>query len=343
MLASCGRSAPRAAPATPDAFLEWLRANRSHAGFVAYALGEQNRAILLNPDEKFPLASTRKVLILGAYGLAVAAGRLNPAQRVDVGDVERWYWPNTDGGAHPQAIADWRARGRIDAMSTVSLDDVAWAAIRWSDNAAADYLLARVGGPGAAAAFASREGMVEQDPVLPILGEFAAWATVPLRMWRALTPARRSQRAEEIAASTNPTTIAHLFLPHDISGYVDASPAGTPRDWALLMSLLYDGRGLPDRANATIRRTLEWPLVAFPENRTKISRFGTKGGSLPGTITEASYLRPAGRPPVMIALFLRDLSSSDYASFRKTFVHQAFLAAIAGNRHFRDKVRRALA
>jgi len=47
---------------------------------------------------------------------------------------------------------------------------LAFAMIRWSDNAAADYLLARVGGPAVVLASAHRVGMASQQPVAPILG-----------------------------------------------------------------------------------------------------------------------------------------------------------------------------
>ena len=69
--------------------------------------------IELNDDRAFGVASVHKVLILSAYARAVVAGRLDPAERVAVADIERWYWPGTDGGAHPAALEDWHDRGVI--------------------------------------------------------------------------------------------------------------------------------------------------------------------------------------------------------------------------------------
>jgi beta-lactamase class A len=46
--------------------------------------------------------------------------------------------------------------------------------IRWSDNAATDYLLERVGGPEAVTRFARARGMTAQEPVVSIFGTFVA-------------------------------------------------------------------------------------------------------------------------------------------------------------------------
>ena len=73
--------------------------------------------------------------------------------------------------------------------------------IRWSDNAAADYLLERVGAR-AARRFGERHGMRRQDPLGISFGEYVAWtATTPSR-WARRTPGARAAAATAIARAT---------------------------------------------------------------------------------------------------------------------------------------------
>jgi len=83
---------------------------------------------------------------------------------------------------------------------------------------------------------------------------------------------------------------------------------GTPLEWATLMRVIATTNELPAAALSVLRSTLGWSLTEFPENRDTFSLYETKGGSLPGVLTEASYIRPLGTDHgSAIALFFRDL------------------------------------
>lgn len=132
--------------------------------------------LALNGDRRFPLASTRKVLILGA--LTQTEDSL--ATEIQRSAVDRFYAPGTDGGAHLNAELD----------EPLTLEKVARAAIEVSDNAAADALLDRIG-PDAVDAYAEQQGMANQDPIYSVLGEFAAWTREP--KWASLSPNERAR------------------------------------------------------------------------------------------------------------------------------------------------------
>ena len=68
--------------------------------------------------------------------------------------------------------------------TVVPLQAVAEAMIRFSDNAAADYLLDRVG-PDGVDSFARRAGLAAQEPILPILGGLILliWGAVFVFEW----------------------------------------------------------------------------------------------------------------------------------------------------------------
>ena len=251
----------------------------------------------LDADGLYPLASVRKVITLGAYAVGVANGVFDPDEAIAVSAVERWYWPDTDGGAHERAREWW-------GSDTVPLSTVAEAMIRFSDNAAADYLLDRVGAEGVDS-FAHRTGLSAQEPILPALGEFRAWHRSPER-WIALGAGERVAEAWRDARSRH-TAAEDAEI--DVATQRRCAAVGcraTPREWANLMSHLARGDGLPAATVEVIRRLLEVGGVA-PDPAD--GRFGRKGGDLPGVLTFAGYVRDrAGdRPDVAVAFFLQDL------------------------------------
>lgn len=296
-------------PATAGEMLDWLAGNPSRVGLVAYRPDRPDAGIAHRPGERFPLASVRKVLILGAYAERVAAGRLDPDERIRLRAVERWYWPGTDGGAHPAAVQAWREDGKIEGegpRETVALDDVAQAMITYSDNAAADYLLIRVG-RGAVTAFAHRHRLRDQDPVWPLYGEYVAWATVPADAWVRMRPDQRAAVAWRLSRSVPRDVAIRLPLP-DLptqARLAAASAAGTPAEWAELMRRLHAGEGMSTEAHEVTRRVLEW--ILDEPGGAAFRRFGFKDGSFVGVLAMASYIQPTGGPPTVSAVFLRRL------------------------------------
>jgi hypothetical protein len=324
--------------------LSWMEAHKSNVGLVAFVPGHESDGIFRNADEKFALASTFKVLVLGLYAQEVADRRLDPRTPVPLGDVARWYWPGTDGGAHQHALDDWRRQNVVDVTDRVPLDEVAWAMIRWSDNAAADYLIARVGGSEAVERFARSMGMTHQDPPRPVLGEFVAWSKIPLGEWLSLSPRERAVRAEQLARSTQPEDLATLRHPDATAQAQFAAGfcAGTPREWAHLFVRLMSGAGLSPAAHAVVVRALQWPLREFPANRAVFDRFAAKGGSLAGIITEVMYLRPKGKDAMVAALFLRNMPSDVWSDELRSFSHQALVARMANDDAFFRDIKRRL-
>lgn len=316
---------------SPKALLDWLVTHRDHVGLAVLPDGKAAPTLTVNARQLFPLASTKKVLILAAYAMAVAADHLGEQERVPLTELARYYWPGTDGGAHTAAVRDWQQRGLVSS-DEIPLSAVAEAMIRWSDNASADYLLMRVGGPQAVATMARRLGMTAQQPVAPILGELRCWSTRP-KQWLASTPKERVAMAESAAAAGGTTTLPSVPEQRRLA---ETDAAGTPAEWVRAMSQLASGDQLPLQATDIVQRVLNWPLSAFPQNRKAFDAYLTKGGSLPGVITEISYIRSRGAPVgVTVALFLRDLPADVEASLRNSFEQQAFIRALATDPNFR--------
>ncbi|AYJ47764.1 serine hydrolase [Rhodococcus sp. P1Y] len=150
----------------------------------------RGRTVEHRPEEVQPLASAVKVVHLGAYARAVAAGELDPNEQVPVLEWERWYVPGTDGGVHPVALNRLGIANdgsvATDPNATVRLEDMVTAMIQESDNAVPDYLRSRLGDDALVDAAAAGGWEDFQPPSLvtsllsiidPELAEGDRWAT----------------------------------------------------------------------------------------------------------------------------------------------------------------------
>lgn len=296
---SAGRT-PAASVATPGGLLRWIAAHPDHAGLVI--LPDEGRpTVSFNAGRRFPLPSTRKVLIAGA---AVAHGALRGS--VSRATVEHFYAPGTDGGAHASAHLDGER---------LPLHEVAQAAIEQSDNAAADTVLSRVGARRVDA-WARAQGMTEQDPIYPLLGEYAAWARD--KQWTQQSPRTRAVQALSLARSVSAKQVRVPGL-GDQQRLARVSVAGTPAEWAQLMRRIAR-HGAPE-----LRELLDWPKRRSPKAFRSFSAVLAKGGTQVGTMTEADYLKPKGKPGTAMVLFLRDLPTGVQQSLQQSFANQKLL------------------
>ena len=328
-----------------DALLDFIDANRSHVSLVAYRLDDPDSAILLNPDVPRPLASTIKILVLAGYAQAVDEGRWSPDERVPLAAVEAFFLPRTDGGAHDRAVENYREQGWLDASGSVSLRHVVWAMMTVSDNAATDYLLDRLGRERAGS-LAVRLDAVDSDAPLPISGVFLSWAVAAVEepladaAWE-LAERLRGDPKFRTAWQDNPV-VNQITLREQARLSGTRSPRGTARAYAGLMERVQRGDLISGAASTTMRGFLEWPMENEPIRR-KFTAFGTKGGSLPGVLTEATYAMPRDTASgAVAALFLNELPLAVWFTLVQSYLHQDLLHRLLSDPEFFESVRQRL-
>ncbi len=357
---------------TPEQVLQYLDQHRQDVALASYSvrpdgtLDPTDPMILFNPDRKMPLGSTFKIVVLAAYAREVTAGRLDPEQEVGIPDWERYYLPGTDGGAHPAALASLDIPAdpygfAKDRAAAVTLDTLAHVMIQLSDNAATDYLMARLGRDTLRSVI-KQAGLTGQDVPLPILGIFLAWNNhedgllTPARVRRLLaeSPARYAARVDRLTAAYGDPRWRrqeHLFLlaTRDSFDYeLEARVAdarfqqGTVRDYARVMAGVVTGTFLSPEISALMRRHLEVPLP----NHDLFLSWGMKGGSLAGVLTEANYYVPAAgtlaSKPRVSVLFLRRIEPAPWEQLLADFGTVFFNARLAFDRDFVRFTRRML-
>lgn len=361
---------------TTDQMLRFLTYHGADSALAIYSVrpdGTPDPAaprIAWNVDRRMPLGSTFKIVVLAAYAREVAAGRLDPAAPVTVGDWETYYLPETDGGAHPAALAELGIPADVygfaeNPAATVPLDALAHAMIAESDNAATDRLMVELG-DGRLRETIAAAGLTGQELPRSILGQFLTWANHEVgslspgrvRALLALEPARYAAQVAHWQAkfTEDPVWKAAEFA-WLLRGGADTPPElearvagarfthGTVGDYASVMARVVTGRFLSPEISALMKRHLEWPL-AIPGLAGPFSAFGNKGGSLLGILTEANFLVAregdfAGRPRVAV-MFQQRIPLPSWDRMTASGIDELFLIRLAVNRAFAERTRRAL-
>lgn len=265
-------------------------------------------------DTARPVASANKVVHLTAYSRAVVAGRLDPAATVPVREWERWYLPDTDGGAHPAAV---QMLGTTSA-GTAGWDQLVQAMIVSSDNAVPD-LRAELGDAALVDA-AAAAGWSPLD--LPsCLGE-TLLVTVP---GRAGEP-RRQVAAMPAGEFADGGPIRQVALatrePTDDDTVVYRWAGGTPAATVRRLAGLHLAAATDRLDSPEVSGLVRGYLERSPAHRLPPGALGSgsKGGSLPGVLSYVVTLRRVDGSVGVAAISLDGLSADTYRSLRTSAV-----------------------
>ncbi len=339
------------APAAAWPALQRLLDAPGTVGLVAFQAGREAVGVYLNADAPMPLASVAKLIVLVAYAEAIAAGELNPLEQVPLDELDRYYLPNFDLGAHRRAVAELRDLGRVVSPHdnpTVSLDDIAWMMIRHSSNAASDYLHLRLGQSRVeetAVALGLNEPPHRHSAPCTFLGQFllmgnhtrsaagdraalsalvngdAAGAEAYGREIALLADAYVNDEAFRAAEREWRSMTRGPAIETQRTFAASLGTRGTAGAYAsLLLRLAQNGLSNPD-SSYQARRILEWTNL-FEANQEIFSNVGYKNGSLPGVLTTTYYAYRWGEvAPVVVILFYRDLPQQTYRQWRDDLPH----------------------
>ncbi|MDL5154474.1 serine hydrolase [Actinomycetospora termitidis] len=306
-LSACGGSAeapraaalpanpPRPAGCTPPTSTDltkpggWLNRIVSAPQTVGLVVDDgRGRVVSHEADSPMVLASAVKVVHLTAYAAAVADGRIRPDERVSRADWERWYVAGTDGGVHPLALQ------RLGPGPDYTVDQLVSAMIQDSDNAAPDWLRARLGDDALRAAAAST-GWNDVD-----LPNYAGAAARLARPDLAPAGAPREQLAQVDAqlgrrVADDPAFHAEVeqrlatAAQQDPERYVADSQAWSTTNSRGTAAQLYGlyraiATGTVPGADVAVRH-LTW------QGPTEVGTLGFKGGTFVNVLTFGSFLR----------------------------------------------------
>ncbi len=347
---------------------EYIRAHPDSTAVVAYTIDENGQPVLdgseiyHNPDAALVLASTMKTVVVAAYEAAVEVGELNPNELVSIADVEQFYLPKTDGGAHTAGLAKLGQATDADGFAKdpsakILLDDIARIVIHNSGNAETDYLLSRLTEKRIAETLKAA-GFEQHSPFHSILGISLAMMNHEASLTDA---ARRQALVAEVTSGDFSVleNLADLYL-HDPAwrsaqlafmkseaflqtanqmgweGQVECSqlfPKSTAREYAHLMAQIVSGQLISPAVSARLQQKLETAPADGPMRFIFHQRYGSKDGVTAGVLNLVSYSQPKGKAWVgktrVVVILCNDLPVDLWLSAMKSqslYLLQADLA-----------------
>ena len=232
----------------------------------------------LNADEQEVLASLFKVLPLLEFARQVAAGQLDPTERVVVRSADR--------------LGGWGTAGCADDVE-LSLRDLAYFMMSVSDNTAADLLVRRVG----------------LDTVRMLVAELGLARTRIIGGSREML----ASMFEDVGAAT-PADFAQIFPTLSEERILalraldpEHTTSSTPREMTRLMGMIWRDEAGHPAACAMVRelmtRQIFWTRLGsgFPPS----VRVASKTGTLPGLHIEAGVAEYPDGGRYAIAVFAR--------------------------------------
>jgi len=206
---------------TPEAQIATLESKNGGRLGVAALDTASGRRIAWRADERFPMCSTFKLLLVSRVLQKIDSGKEAPGRRIA---YDAKLFPDADFYA-PVTRAHL-AEGGMDVEALCA------AAIEWSDNGAANLLLDSVGGPPAVTAFARFLGdpVTRLDRAEPVLNYFTPGdprdTTSP---WAMMNDLNRLVRREQVLSPVARQRLTGWML--DCKTADARIPAGLPKGW----------------------------------------------------------------------------------------------------------------
>jgi D-alanyl-D-alanine carboxypeptidase len=297
--------------------LHYLQAHPDRYAMALWNVGDEAHGFFHDADAPWPLASTVKLIPLTLAQQELSAGRWQ--LNTPTPEVEMFHFPGTDGNAHMRALAS------IDG-GTSSLGGALQAMIRYSDNAATDAILLRLGRDRVEQGSTALEIEGLQAPH-PLCGEMllakdafdgGSGPALESAAWR---------RAEDVRDNETQRVHWHneieenglgLSIVEQQSMARNLDNRGSARAYAKLMERLF---GQDTQQTAFARSVLSWTMAA-KSNQTDFHVLATKGGSLASVLTSATYAESKTGQKRVLALFFHDLPFGTWLAISSSFAEQ---------------------
>ncbi len=310
------------------------------ASFVEEHKDEKNSALLIkrndkvvysvNPNVVLPVASTMKLIVAFEFTKQVVDGRIDPNSYVSIDDVNRYYVPNTDGGAQNRWQKYLIRTGKMDE-NAVSLEEVAKGMVKFSSNANTEYLMDRLGLDHINQNLQNLS-LPSHQPLFPIVSALY----IPGYLHKELhVPKNKLEKKLKEMSAEEYRRYAMLIheglkekgplLQKEIPLYLeekyekmwsDKLPAASANDYMVLLEKANHKTGF------TIAEEKEWANLVETDMKAKKYRktfrhAGQKNGYTPWTLTKAVYATDKLGNCTEIVFLANQLDEDDSAELRK--------------------------
>jgi D-alanyl-D-alanine carboxypeptidase len=252
------------------------------------------------PDRMMPLASTAKIVIAIEFARQASEGMIDINEEVPLKDLDVFYIPKTDGGAHSAWLKHVSER-KLVRNNAVSLLEVGKGMVAFSSNANTEYLMAKLGLARINQNLKTL-GLTQHEPLYPFVSALYLFRNkegLPDNQF--LTMMKQMSMSEYVAESMK----IHETLKHDRDSLLrrtfvfpsldlqriwsDRLPRSTAAAYASLLKTIDRKTYFPESVRQYLDTLLEWPMEMNPKNKERFLSVGGICGSTAFVLTYALY------------------------------------------------------
>lgn len=315
--------------------LNYLAQNKDKLSITLKENGQDT--ILLNSEKEFPLASTLKIIIAFNFVKSVTNNKISITHTVGLNKVDKFYIPNTDGGAHP----NWKKS--LNSSSEASLLEIAKGMMQFSSNACTDYLINEVGidiiNQSIEALKLNHDKITYLTPPILIPGYLSDRQSVAINKLEQMDKQSYQELSRELFDKMKSDENAGLermtskMLNEKMQLLItNKTASSTTKQYADLMFRL--GKELLTQKEKNLFSEI---LIGKNSKDDGDDYFWFKGGSTMFVLTSALY-KESKNNTVAVSLFIKDDTGGELYWIRNIF--SDFVKSIATDLDFREKVKK---
>ncbi len=331
---------------TSNPVLDFMRNNPDKSSFKLIRNGEI--VADYHSNRMMPLASTVKVIVAIEYAWQAAHDSIDPDELVALSELEKYYVPDTDGGAHKNWLQSVEQK---DYNRMVPLQEVADGMIRFSSNANTEYLCDRLGLHNINNRLKTM-GVKDHSEIY----HFVSALLIPSVVFPDKT-------GEELISAVHVIPQSEYFrlcnmihdslkkdpgfkseftmLTVDVQRvWSDRLPASTTAEYAGIMQKINSRTWFDSLTHVHLAKLLEWPMDN-PANAEWLDHAGIKGGSTAFVLTKTMYATDKYGNTTEMALFFNGLEMAEN-TYLQMHMNQ-FDVDVLRNQAFLRQVQKSLA
>jgi D-alanyl-D-alanine carboxypeptidase len=331
----------------PGYLLNYLKHHKNW-GLTVIRNGE--KLVSVREDEMFPLASAMKTIVAIEYARQYGEKKLDPSRNVSLEELDRYYIPDTDGGAHEDWITFSKEKGLL-LGNTTTLENVVKGMVVFSSNANTDYLMDLLGIEEINGSLDGL-GIEKHEALYPITGSMLIPTYLKMKNpsytddyieSKIMTMSEEeyiqtAQTVSETLKNGEKETYMENWLCSRSMQKVwsDRLPRSTTSEYASLMAELNSKtlfqKGTQERLDAIMEGIME-----HPANRDWLKHAGQKGGSTEFLVTNAAYATDKEGNTTEVAIFTNELEAGELEKISGSL--NSFMLHVLRDDDFRKKLK----
>lgn len=318
----------------PNKVAQYIKENEDSkpVSFVIKRNGELLASI--NADKEMPLASMSKWTVAIEYAKQVAQGILDPNEKIDIDTLNKFYIPDTDGGAQPNWISSIEEKDLVE-NNKISLREVARGMIIFSSNANTDYLMNRLGIENINKTIKEME-LTGHSEVYPIVAALCMGDYIKQE-----TNLSNDEVKEKIKNMSDEEYVENIMKIHELMNedklpesikrlklarkdldfqkiWSDRFISATANDYLRMMELINSRTYFDEKAQVELSNVVEYAMEN-PAIAEQFNHLGLKGGSTSWVLTDARYTEDKEGNKIEIVAMFDDLDKKSYKMISENF------------------------